>query len=92
MPRISYKCSCGNHLKKYYSSHKKVKDKIECDKCEDGELVRQLSSPTTTSEMVMDNGVQSKAVTVNREIVDIIEDREESDKKKRGDAVLGNLI
>ena len=41
--------------------------------------------------MVVDNGVQAKATELDREIVEIIEDREESQLKRRGDAVLENL-
>jgi hypothetical protein len=41
--------------------------------------------------MVIDNGVQAKAVEVDREIVEIIEDREKADLKKRGDSVIEEL-
>jgi hypothetical protein len=90
MPRISYYCSeCLKTLKKFYKTSKEIEDKRECE-C-GGELVRQLSSPSQKSTMVMDNGLQAKAVEVNRDIVEIIEDREESQTKRRGDSVLEEL-
>jgi len=90
MPRIQYNCSnCNIVKKKFYKSSKEILNKIECE-C-GGELARQLSSPTQRSKMVVDNGVQAKATELDREIVEIIEDREESQFKRRGDAVLENL-
>tara|TARA_R100000951_G_scaffold116766_1_gene130584 strand:+ start:21933 stop:22208 length:276 start_codon:yes stop_codon:yes gene_type:complete len=90
MPRISYNCSsCDKTRKKFYKNAKEIKKTIECE-C-GGELLRQLSSPSSKSTMVVDNGVQAKATELDREIVEIIEDREESSYKRRGDAVLENL-
>jgi hypothetical protein len=90
MPRIPYLCSsCSTTKKKFYKSPKDVKKTIECE-C-GGELVRQLSSPSQRSKMVVDNGVQTRATELDRDIVEIIEDREKSDLKKRGDSVLEDL-
>lgn len=90
MPRIVYKCKCGYEKKKFFSTAKKIPSTIECEQC--GEIVvRTLSGPTQRSKMVVDNGVQAKATELDREIVEIIEDREKADLKKRGDAVLENL-
>lgn len=90
MPRILYLClKCNGVDKKIYKNFKDIQNKIQCT-C-GGELVRQLSSPTQRSKMVIDNGVQAKAVELDREIVEIIEDREKSELKKRGDSVLENL-
>ncbi len=90
MPRVPYICKdCSATKKKYYTSSKKIQNKLECE-C-GGELLRQLSSPSQKSTMVVDNGVQAKATELDREIVEIIEDREESQLKRRGDAVLENL-
>lgn len=90
MPRISYSCpDCNAMKKKFYKTSKDVKNKIECE-C-GKELVRQLSSPTQKSTMVVDNGVQAKATELNREIVEIIEDREKAQLTQRGDSVLENL-
>lgn len=90
MPRINYKCQCGNEKKKFFSTAKKIKNNIECEECGE-EMERTLSGPTQRSKMVVDNGVQAKATELDREIVEIIEDREKTDLKKRGDAVLENL-
>lgn len=90
MPRISYKCKCGNEKKKFFSTAKKITDTIKCSEC-DKEMQRSLSSPSQRSKMVVDNGVQAKATELDRDIVEIIEDREESSTKRRGDSVLENL-
>jgi DNA-directed RNA polymerase subunit RPC12/RpoP len=90
MPRILYICNkCSGINKKFYKSISEVQNKIECE-C-GGELVRQLSSPSQRSKMIIDNGVQAKAVELDREIVEIIEDRQKSDLKKRGDSVIEDL-
>lgn len=90
MPRIAYNCKdCSVVKKKFYRIAKDIKNKLECE-C-GGELARQLSSPSQKSTMVVDNGVQAKATELDREIVEIIEDREDSQLKRRGDAVLENL-
>jgi len=67
-----------------------ITNTIECESCK-GDMQRKLSSPGQKSTIVVDNGVQAKATELNREIVQIIEDREKADLKKRGDAVLENL-
>lgn len=90
MPQIKYKCKCGYEKKRFFSTAKKIPDTIECDEC--GETIaRTLSGPTQRSKMVVDNGVQAKATELDKDIVEIIEDREEADLKKRGDGVLENL-
>jgi hypothetical protein len=90
MPRIVYKGKCGHERKKFFSTAKKITRTIVCEEC-GGELQRQLSSPTQNSKMVVDNGVQAKATELDRDIIEIIEDREKADLKKRGDSVLDNL-
>lgn len=90
MPRILYTCSkCHTINKKFYRPHEHISNKLEC-RC-GGELTRQLSPPSQRSTIIVDNGVQAKAVEIDREIVEIIEDREEADLKKRGDSVLEDL-
>ena len=91
MPRIKYSCpDCNAEKKKFYKTSGDIKKTIECEKC-GGLLKRQLSSPTQNSKMIVDNGVQAKETELNRDIIEIIEDREKADLKKRGDAVLENL-
>lgn len=94
MPMILYVCgSCGNKKSKFFSRPSKdVPRSLDCDKCgKELALERKLSAPTQKSTIVVDNGVQAKATELDRSIVEIIEDRETSDLKKRGDAVLENL-
>ena len=90
MPRVSYQCpDCEAVKKKFYKTAKEIQKTLKCE-C-GGELVRQLSSPSQRSKMIVDNGVQAKATELDRDIVEIIEDREEASLKQRGDAVLENL-
>ena len=92
MPRIAYKCkACLKELKKFYNSHSQVLKSLSCE-CGNGELVRQLSSPTQNSTMVIDNGVQAKQTELNRNIVDIVEDRQKADERSKGDAEIKRLI
>lgn len=90
MPRIVYACRhCTAIKKKFYKSSSNIKDNIECVCGE--KMVRHLSSPSQKSKIVVDNGVQAKATELDRNIVEIIEDREEAQLKQRGDSVLENL-
>lgn len=90
MPIILYKCpDCNSEFKKFHRTSKDILNKIECT-C-GGQFLRQLSSPSQRSKMVIDNGVQAKATEIDREIVEIIEDREKADLKKRGDSVIEEL-
>jgi hypothetical protein len=90
MPRIAYSCKkCSVTKKKFYKNSKDIDNKIGCE-C-GGELIRQLSSPSQRSKIIVDNGVQAKETELDRDIVDIIEDREESQLKRRGDAILEKL-
>jgi DNA-directed RNA polymerase subunit RPC12/RpoP len=90
MPRIVYACGhCAAITKKFYKSSSNIKDNIECVCGE--RMVRHLSSPSQKSKIVVDNGVQAKATELDRNIVEIIEDREEAQLKQRGDSVLENL-
>ena len=90
MPRISYFCkTCSNTKTKFFSKKKDIIDVIEC-KCGE-QMKRQLSSPSQRSKIIVDNGVQARETVLDRDVVEIIEDREKVDLKKRGDAILENL-
>jgi DNA-directed RNA polymerase subunit RPC12/RpoP len=94
MPMILYICSnCKNEKTRFFSRPSKdVPRSLDCEKCGSKlALERKLSAPSQKSTIVIDNGVQAKSVELNRDIVEIIEDRDASDLKKRGDAVLENL-
>lgn len=91
MPRILYSCSkCSLMKKKFYKPFSEISQEIQCE-C-GGKLIRQLSSPTQRSKITVDNGVQTKAVELDRNIVEQIEDRDKQDLKKRGDSILEDLI
>jgi hypothetical protein len=91
MPRVTYGCElCCKVTKKTYKSSKDILKEIKCD-C-GGEMSRRLSSPSSKSKIIVDNGIQAKATELDRDIVEIIEDREEAGLRQRGDAILKELI
>jgi len=90
MPRIPYVCDeCSTTRKKFYTATKKIENSIKCE-C-GGDMARKLSFPSQKSKIIVDNGVQARAVELDRDIVEIIEDRESSQFRRRGDSVLDNL-
>jgi len=78
MPLISYKCECGNLMSKFFRKPKEAPSLILCDGCGKS-LKKQLSAPNSKSVVIVDNGVQSRAVEVDLELVKDIEDRSTKD-------------
>ena len=80
MPLISYLCQCGKKQSKFY---RMSKDATSYRPCECGlDAKRQLSSPSNASIITVDNGVQSKAVEVNLEVIKSIEQNSTKDFSK----------
>lgn len=67
-----------------YRKASEVQSKTNCKKCGGSNAVRQLSAPSSISKIVVDNGVQAKAVEI---IPEVIESNKEMSKKgyNRGD-------
>jgi len=80
MPLIAYQCECKNSKTKYYRQVKDVPAFIICDKCEK-QMKKLLSSPTNSSKITVDNGLQARAVEIIPDIVEINQKR--SDKNYR---------
>ncbi len=78
MPLIVYLCECKNSTKKYYRQVKDVPAVIICESC-GKEARKSLSSPTTSSTVIVDNGVMARQIEVNPEIVKINEERSSKD-------------
>lgn len=85
MPLIGFKCKKCEHTEtKMFASNeiKGIKNKQPCPKCGAVDsFVRQLGAPASASKMTMDNGVQSKAVEVYSNIVELNEDRAKKGKQ-----------
>lgn len=81
MPLIAYLCECKNSKKKYYRQVKDVPAVIICDKCEK-EMKKCLSSPTNSSKITVDNGLQARAVEIIPDIIEINKARSEKDYRE----------
>jgi DNA-directed RNA polymerase subunit RPC12/RpoP len=77
MPMIRYLCTndqCGKSNSKLFRSGNQVEQEIQCKEC-GGKARRTLSSPASSSKIVIDNGVQARAVEINPNIMEINSER-----------------
>ena len=81
MPLIHYSCEqreCGRNYSKFYRKPKEAPTTIKCEVCGE-ECKKKLKAPASTSTLVVDNGVQARAVEVNLEVIEDIKDRSTKD-------------
>lgn len=74
MPLIAYLCECKTFKKKYYRQVTDVPAFIICEVC-GKESKKTLSSPTSSSKIVVDNGIQARQVEIIPDIISINEER-----------------
>lgn len=77
MPIIAYACDCGHSTKKFYRQVAKSPAVLFCEYCNKENMKKQLSIPSSTSKVSMDNGVQARAVEINPDIIAINKERSE---------------
>lgn len=83
MPLIAFSCPfCKTIMKKYVRTAKDAQSSFLCDKCGNS-LKKLLSAGSQSSKIVVDNGLQARAVEINPDIVEINEER--SNKNLRED-------
>lgn len=82
MPLIAYACECNHSEKKFFRQAKDAPASVACKNCEK-QMKKQLSSPTSSSKITVDNGVQARAVEIIPDIVEI--NKERSEKNYRED-------
>lgn len=82
MPIIAYSCNCGHTAKKFFRQVKDAPASLSCNYCNSENMKKTLSAPSSTSKIVVDNGVQARAVEVNPEIVAINKERSEKDYRE----------
>lgn len=82
MPLIHYLCECDYSATKFFRQPKEAPKTFICPKC-GKEQKKQLSAPNSKSIVVVDNGIQSRAVEVNLELVKDIEERSTKDFKDK---------
>ena len=75
---IEYMCNntdCENSIVKHFKSFKLISPFLDCGACGTGKLERQLSSPTSKSTQILDNGTQARQVEIMNEVIDKEKDR-----------------
>ena len=81
MPLIAYACECSHSEKKFFRKSKDVPSTITCMKCE--KLMKKiLSSPSSSSKITVDNGIQARAVEITPDIVEINKARSEKNYRE----------
>jgi putative FmdB family regulatory protein len=72
-----YRCpSCGHDTKKFFNNVDSVTESTTCKNC--GEKAeRQLSSPSSKSTMIVDNGLQARETEIIHDIVNLNKERDE---------------
>lgn len=78
MPLIAYKCNCGHAEKKFVRQVSNVPASFSCSVC-NGTMKKQLSGPSSSSKITIDNGVQARAVEIQPDIIEINQERSNKD-------------
>ena len=79
MPLIAYACVCGHSEKKFIRQAKDAPAAFLCPKCSISDMKKMLSAPSSSSKIVVDNGVQAREVEINPDIIEINKARSEKD-------------
>jgi hypothetical protein len=77
MPMIKYQCqnsACGRLYSKIVKAGIKIENLGTCEKC-NSESKRLLSSPASSSKIVIDNGLQARATEIHPNIQEINTER-----------------
>ena len=82
MPLIAYACKCGNIEKKFVRQAKDAPASFVCPICNENDMKKQLSSPSSSSKITVDNGVQVRAVEITPDIIEINKARSEKDYRE----------
>jgi hypothetical protein len=78
MPLIAYSCECKHVNKKFVRSASQAPASLICANC-GKEVKKSLSAPSSLSKIVVDNGLQARAVEIVPNIVEINEERANKD-------------
>lgn len=80
MPLIAYACPAGHVTKKMIRQAKDAPAHFPCPTKDcSQEAKKQLGAPSSVSKIVMDNGIQARAVEILPNIVEINEARANKD-------------
>jgi hypothetical protein len=76
MPMIHYICNaCGFHLKQILR-RPPYPSTLICEKC-NGSMTKELSAPSQSSKISVDNGVQARRVEISPDIIETNKARSE---------------
>lgn len=78
---ILFKCNnpeCTNSIEKYFRPKSKMPLFLDCGDCGIGKMERQLGAPSSKSVQYVDNGLYSRRVEVNDDVI-----QKEMDKLNR---------
>jgi len=78
MPIINYTCECKNSVGKFFRQAKDSPAAVLCDKC-GKDMKKTLSIPSSSSKIVVDDGLQARAVEIVPNIIELNKERSEKD-------------
>lgn len=81
MPMIAYACECKHVIKKFVRAAKDALPSFICTNCSKT-MKKLLSAPSSTSKIMVDNGVQARAVEIHPDIIEINEERANRDYRE----------
>lgn len=81
MPRVQYKCQCSYSKKKFYNLLADIQNTIKCDKCE-LDMTRILGSPASKNVIVIDNGLMTRSIEIDENVLENAEERSTKDNSK----------
>ena len=81
MPLIAYACKCKHVIKKFFRQGKDAPAFFACEKC-NSQMKKSLSAPSNGSKIVVDNGVQARAVEIVPDIIEINKARSEKNYRE----------
>lgn len=82
MPLIAYLCENKHISKKLVRQAKDAPISLVCDLC--GYVMKkQLSSPSSLSKVVIDNGIQARSVEIIPNIIELNKERSEKDYREK---------
>lgn len=82
MPIIRFKCECTNEVGKFFRRVSDVPFSFPCNKCAK-DMKKVLSAPNSGSKIVIDNGVQARAVEIVPDIVEINKERSSKNYREK---------
>ncbi len=81
MPIFAYKCSDGHVDKKFHRQVSQAPACIVCKEC-GKESKKILSAPSSGSKIVVDNGVQARAVEIIPNIIELNHEKSKKDYRE----------